>query len=310
VRLSKVLLFHKRSTYQLQAVEYRDKRFIQLLKDEHEAVKRVEKAHTEHLNTLERLTTELKARNITVETKARSTLDTNIKDIDLLISVGGDGTFLDASQYLKKIPILGVNSAMSSSVGHFCLANETNMGHVLDQIMQDKVKPIELIRLEAILNGKVLPQCALNEILVAHKSPAGTSRYILNIDGHSEEQLSSGVWIGSPAGSTGALQAAGGLVMPITAREFQYVVREPYFRHGRPNHLIKGQLHNLSEVKMVSQMRTGAIFIDGQHLEYPFGIGDELIIKVSTNSLNAFIEPNINERFVNEATHKLTKSHG
>lgn len=310
MRLSKVLLFHKRSTYQLQAVEFQDERFIQLLEEEHQAVKRVEKAHIEHLNTLERLNTELKARNIIVETKARSTLDNNIKDIDLLISVGGDGTFLDASHYLQKIPILGVNSATSSSIGHFCLATEKDIGQVLDKIKQDKLSPIEIMRLEASLNGNILPHCALNEILVAHKSPAGTSRYIINLNGHTEEQLSSGVWIGSPAGSTGALQAAGGAVMPITAREFQYVVREPYFHHGRPNKLIKGQLHDLSEVKIISQMRTGAIFIDGQHLEYPFRIGDELIIKASPNFLNAFVDPKVNDRFVNEATQKLTKSHG
>ncbi len=310
MRLSKVLLFHKRSTYQLQAVEYRDKRFIQLLKEEDQVVKRVQKAHTEHLNTLERLTTELKARNIFAETKARSTLDTEIEDIDLLISVGGDGTFLDASHYLQRIPILGVNSAKSSSVGHFCIADEKNIGQVLDQIMKDEIKPIELLRLEARLNGKVLPQCALNEILVAHKSPAGTSRYIIDIESNVEEQLSSGVWVSTAAGSTGALQAAGGHVVPITSHEFQYLVREPYFRHGRPNELIRGQLHDLSEVKMFSQMRTGAIFIDGQHLEYPFRIGDELVIKVSPNFLSAFVDAKINDHFVNEATQKLTKWHG
>src|SRR6202044_3416558 len=128
---NKVLLFHKRSTYQLQAVEFRDQRFIKLLEQEHQAVNRVQKAHYEHLNTLESLTEELKSRKIKVDTKARSTLGHKIKNVDLVISVGGDGTFLDASHYLEGVPILGVNSATSSSFGHFCIANKNNVASVL-----------------------------------------------------------------------------------------------------------------------------------------------------------------------------------
>lgn len=308
MKLNKVLLFHKRSTYQLQAMEYRDKRFIELIEQNHQAVSRVQKAHDDHLNTLEQLTKELKKRNIKVDTKARSALDHKIKNVDLLISVGGDGTFLDASHYLDEVPILGVNSARSSSVGHFCLANETNIGHVLDQIMNNEIAPSSLLRLQATLNGQILEQNALNEILVAHKNPAGTSRYIIEINKVSEEQLSSGIWIGSPAGSTGAIKAAGGKVMPITGSEIQYIIREPYFRHGKPCELIKGVLK--SPVKVVSQMRTGAIYIDGQHTEYPFRIGDELIVETSSNPLYAFVNPKANERFMDDASHKLTKSHG
>lgn len=310
MRLKKVLLFHKRSTYQLQALEYRDKRFIQLLEDEHRSVKRVKKAHTEHLSTLEVLAAELEKRNIEIETKARSTLDNKIQEIDLLISVGGDGTFLDASHYLDNVPILGVNSATSSSVGHFCLANEKNIGQILDQIGSGEISPHNLVRLEASLNGKVLPQLSLNEILVGHKNPAGTSRYIIEIDGYEEEQLSSGVWIGTPAGSTGAINAAGGMIVPITNREMQYIVREPYFRHGRTNELIRGIVPESEHIKFCSQMRTGAIFVDGQHIEYPFRIGDELIVRISTKDLHAFVDKNVNEQFVHKRSQHSAKTHG
>ena len=305
--LKKVLLFHKRSTYQLQAVEFRDQRFIQLLAQENEAVKRVEKAHFEHQNTLENLVKELEKRNIQVEIKARSALDHKIDDIDLLISVGGDGTFLDASHYLEDAPILGVNSATSSSFGHLCLANDNNISSILDQIKIDVLKPIELLRLEVILNGAPLPQYALNDILVTHQNPAGTSRYLISINGHIEEQLSSGVWIGGPAGSTGALRAAGGSILPVDARKFQYNVRELYLRPGQQKHLLKDVLDEKTEIKMVSQMRTGAIYIDGQHIEYPFKLGDELIIKVAKANLHAFVDRKINERFLTETAHQLIK---
>ncbi len=310
MRLKKILLFHKRSTYQLQAVEYRDKRFMQLLEKEHQAVNRVQKAHFEHLSTLEFLIEELKSRKIEVESKARSALNHKIKDIDLLISVGGDGTFLDASHYLDETPILGVNSATSSSFGHFCLANENTVASILDQIIDDSIVPIPLIRLEATLNGQTLGQYALNEILVAHHNPAGTSRYIISINGHEEEQLSSGIWIGGPAGSTGAIKTAGGKVLPIDARQFQYIVREPYLRPGQQKQLLKGILSETKQIKMISQMRTGAIFIDGQHLEYPFKLGDELIITVSKKDLLAFVNRDLNDCFLNPVANKLTTKNG
>lgn len=307
MQLKKVLLFHKRSTYQLQAVEYRDQRFIQLLEKEHQAVQRVQKAHFEHLSTLKFLIGELKEKKIRVETKARSTLNHKIKNIDLLISVGGDGTFLDASHYLDKIPILGVNSATSSSFGHFCMADENNVSSVLDQIAEGRIEPIDLVRLEATLNGKTLGQYGLNEILIAHQNPAGTSRYIISINGLQEEQLSSGIWIGSPAGSTGALKAAGGKILPIDARQLQYIVREPYFRPGQQKQLIKGILEENEQIKMISQMRTGAIYIDGQHIEYPFKLGDELVITISKNNLRAFVVRNLNDSFLNPVSNKSNK---
>ncbi len=305
--VKKVLLFHKRSTYQLQAVEFRDQRFMQLLEAEHESVKRVEKAHFEHLNTLEHLLKELEARTIQVETKARSTLDHKIKDVDLLISVGGDGTFLDASHYLENVPILGVNSATSSSFGHLCLATQKNFSAILDQIAKSVIEPIPLLRLEVILNGQSLPEYALNDILIAHQNPAGTSRYLISVDGCSEEQLSSGIWVGTAAGSTGALRAAGGAVLSLDARQFQYIVREAYIRPGQHKQLLKGVIDEGQEIRITSQMRTGAIYIDGQHIEYPFRLGDELIVKASKANLYAFVDRNINSRFLNETSRQLIK---
>jgi NAD+ kinase len=298
VRLSKVILFHKRSTYQLRAVEFRDSRFIELLEQEHMAVRLVKKSHSEHTATLERLSKELKDRKIKFHTQARSSLNRDIEDIDLLIAVGGDGTFLDASHYLDKVPVLGVNSALSTSFGHFCLANENSFGSIIEKIESETLSASNLMRLTVLLNGKPLPVLALNEILIAHKNPAATSRYIIADNNHTEEQLSSGVWIATAAGSTGSMNAAGGQVLPITSRQFQYYVREPCIRPGAKKQLQKGLLMEGDEIKFVSQMRQGTIFIDGQHIEYPFTIGDEVLVKASDSDLRAFVDPEINKRFV------------
>ena len=48
---------------------------------------------------------------------------------DLIITVGGDGTFLEAAKHAKHQIILGVNSAPDHSVGRFCIANKYNFGN-------------------------------------------------------------------------------------------------------------------------------------------------------------------------------------
>jgi NAD kinase len=46
--------------------------------------------------------------------------DDDFKDVDLVISMGGDGTFLKTASYIRthKLPILGINTDPSRSVGH------------------------------------------------------------------------------------------------------------------------------------------------------------------------------------------------
>ncbi len=295
--LRKVLVLHKKSIYQIQAEEYKDERFLQLLKEGHESVRKVKLAHEEHTTCLQTVKDELTKRKIDFTCVARIDFDTRVNDIDLMISVGGDGTFLDASHFVDSVPMLGVNSSKSSSFGHFCRADQNNFAQLLDEIRSDELKPEHILRLELELNGEVLKQRPLNEILIAHNHPAATSRYLLAIDGVKEEQRSSGIWIGTPAGSTGSLRSAGGDLQQITENRFQYVVREPCLRPGEADKLLRGFVRKDQSIEVVSQMRTGYIYIDGQHNDYPFGLGDKVIVRASKQDLMAFVDPNVNDMF-------------
>lgn len=298
MNLSKVLVVFKKSTLQLQALEFKEPRFLKLLEEGHASVAKVKSAHDQHVETLELIEKELAARNIEFESKHRAEVDEKTQQYDLLISVGGDGTFLDASHSLHVVPILGVNSAPGTSFGHFCLANRGNFAKVLDGILSDEIKPSRLLRLQLELNGKLLPELVLNEVLIAHSNPAGTSRYLINIDDSDEEQRSSGIWVGPPPGSTGAIKSAGGEVLPIADQHYQYAIREPWTKPNQTFKFVKGKLSRAQKMVIISQMRTGALYIDGQHIEYPFPLGDELTIRASEHDLIAFVDPNVNEIFV------------
>jgi NAD+ kinase len=297
LKLRKVLILHKKSTFQIQAIEHRESRFIRLLEEQSEVTSRVKLAHDEHVRTLSHLESELAKRNIEFQSIARAELKARVEDVDMMIAVGGDGTFLDASHSLEEIPLLGVNSSSSSSFGHFCLANDSNLSAVLDGIESGSIQPSTLLRLELNLNGSPLPELVLNEVLIAHSNPAATCRYFIGVDDTAEEQRSSGIWIGTASGSTGSLRSAGGTVMNITADNYQYLVREPCIRPKQKFQLLRGMLSRNQQLCITSQMRTGVIYIDGQHIDYQFGLGDELIVKASETGLKSFIEPNVNDIF-------------
>jgi NAD+ kinase len=299
LKLRKVLVLHKKSTFQLQALEHRERRFVRLLEQGHEVVTRVKQAHSEHMDTLEVLERELRQRGIEYTVVARSRLTQPVGGVDLLISVGGDGTFLDASHFLDDVPILGTNSSRSSSFGHLCSANEKNIGKVLDDIESDAMRPCQLMRLELHLNGELLPELCLNEVLIAHNHPAATSRYFIGVGDSKEEQRSSGVWIGTATGSTGSIRSAAGTVMPITDRNYQYLVREPCLRPNEQWRYLQGIVGERESMSFVSQMRTGGIFVDGPHITYQFYLGDQLILKPSPKLLNAYVSKGVNDIFAN-----------
>ena len=207
------------------------------------------------------------------------------RKFQLVVSVGGDGTLLEVSHHLKKIPVLGVNSDPRHSVARFSGCDEKTFPRILEGYLKGRLKPLPVSRLQFSINGRPNPWLVLNEMLVAAANPAGTSRYVLEAGGRAEEQMSSGVWIGTAAGSTAALLSAGGRRRPVRSRDFQYVVREAYHRKFGRRGLLKGLLGPRGSLRMVSYMRQGRIFLDGANLEFPFRLGDRLEVKVSPHPL-------------------------
>ncbi len=298
MKLSKILLVRKKSTYEIQALEHQESNFLSLIKQNHESIKVVLKAHEEHSSSLENIKLVLNQKNINFDLVDRSSINQNISGYDLVISVGGDGTLLDASHYIhNSIPILGVNSSISSSFGHFCLADSANFKSVLENIEDDKISPINILRLELFINGVSKTDVILNEVLIAHPNPAATSRYLISASNDFEEQRSSGVLVTTPAGSTGTYRACGGGVLPIDCNNYAYLVREPGLRPKEVWHNTGSSLDKRQKVTIISKMRQAMAYVDGPHLNYPFNLGDEIIIQPSSKPLCAFIDNKVNEQF-------------
>lgn len=250
---------------------------------------RIAAAHGEHVASFRSVVDILQAATVDVRVVARLTRR-DARWADLVVTVGGDGTFLRASHCIDAngggdgTPMLGVNSATSSSVGFFCAATAGDFGEVWRRIRDGEVRTGALWRMRVLLNGRSLPDLALNDVLFAHHVPAETTRYSLAVDGHEQHQASSGLWIATAAGSTAAIRSAGGEVKPLLDRRLQFRVRELLplpLAAGRP--LIGGTVEQ--QIEIICQIRRGVLYVDGGHHSVVVGYGDRILLQPSSRPM-------------------------
>jgi NAD+ kinase len=289
-RAPKVAIVAKRTTYRKFVVEEHDPRIARLLRRHDPTVVRLRSSHEAHEATVrevEAALTHLGA-NVVFRGGPRGRIPSRV---DLVVTVGGDGTLLAASHQLGDgVALLGVNSAPEHSVGFFCGARKGEAKTALAKALDGTLSRSELARMRVDLNGKCLHARVLNEALFCHASPAATSRYILRITRANgthdeEEQRSSGMWIGPAAGSTAAQKSAGGKVLPLESKRIQYVVREPYTPAGGHFRFAVGLLDEDGSLTLRSKMREAKVFLDGHRIVHAVTIGDVLVMRRSEESL-------------------------
>lgn len=209
----------------------------------------------------------------------------------LIVSVGGDGTLLTSAHWVRDGYLLGVNSAPRDSVGYFSLANRESFAAILDRILQGALHPLSVARLAVTLDGRLLPEPALNDILAVHEHPAATSRYVLRLAGKEEEHRSSGLWVAGPAGSTAGIASAGGRRMPLQSRRMQFRARELYRAPGRIYELASGFVAPGESLLVESRMEDGWLFLDGARTSYRFPFGAKAEVRVAPAHLHLFTDP-------------------
>lgn len=241
-------------------------------------------AHQAHQRALEQVRRLLRRSGIRFKAVYRARL-VDYAPYDGVISVGGDGTFLEAAHRIRNQWILGVNSDPERSAGSFCVADGSSVEKILDRILKNGAKIQRLHRVQLELDGKRLGVPVLNDILITHRKPAAMSRYWIQAGRIREKQRSSGLWISTAAGSTGAIRSAGGRKLPRESKKLQYRPRELYrrsglrYRRSRLRYrLTGGVIPPNRPVRIGSLMREGLICVDGEHWAFPFRYGGRLSI--------------------------------
>ncbi len=140
VSAERVVLVAKTSTLQRQ-LRTPDPKLGAILDEKGPHGQRIVRSHDEHMRTLEQVTASLRGHGVRhriVDTLRRR----DARWATLVITVGGDGTFLRASHCIDSAvdddgtPMFGVNSSVSSSVGFFCVADGDDFADTFTQILQ------------------------------------------------------------------------------------------------------------------------------------------------------------------------------
>jgi len=152
-----------------------------------------------------------------------------IKNSDLLISVGGDGTMLSNSKKygINGIPILGINLG---NLGFLTDIQTEDLELRLMDVLKGKYVLDERPFLKAFLDSKELNSTALNEIVLHSGSVAKMIEYRLFINSSFVySQKADGLIIFSPTGSTAYSLSGGG---PIVDPELNVIGIMPMFPHS------------------------------------------------------------------------------
>lgn len=153
-------------------------------------------------------------------------------DIDMAISIGGDGTLLRTARYYSdwEIPVFGIN------IGHLGFLSQVRLEQIEDaisQIEQSQFKIEERFMLEAKVSEKTM--YALNDIVIKGCTFARTARFSVFInDKFVCEYLADGMIISTPTGSTAYNLSAGGPILYPTLEAATLVPICPHTITARP----------------------------------------------------------------------------
>jgi NAD+ kinase len=280
-----VYVVAKHSQFQKHVRDHQDARAIELLARHDPVVARWKRADERHRRTLDAVLERLE--RLGAETKMVTSLNVRFRprNAALVLSVGGDGTLLSASHNVGSERLLGVNSSPEHSVGYFCAARPDNVSNMLARALDGELRAQPLTRMCVLVNDTLRAARVLNEVLYSHLIPAAVSRYIIQYRGQVEEQRSSGFWISTAAGSTGALHSAGGKKMPLGSSKLQFVVREPYTPPGTTFTMRRLIVPYGETLSVRTKMDRAVLFLDGPYRRIHVGLGDVVRFEASPDCL-------------------------
>ena len=224
----------------------------------------------------------------------------DIFDLDVAISLGGDGTFLRTAARVNRqnIPILGINTGR---LGFLADVGSTDVEDTLEELFKHyyKVEERILLRLETESRAYKGYNYALNEVAVLKRDTSSMITIHTSLNG---EYLTSyqadGLVIATPTGSTAYSMSVNG---PIILPQDNSIVLSPVAPHSlnvRP--LV---IPNDFEITLgvESRNRTFLISLDGRSEIFPAGIQ----LKVSKADYTTKVIKRYNHTFYQTLREKL-----
>ena len=268
-----VILIRKRSAWEQY---HQDREAYGTL--EKASLRRLQESHDRHCENVEIIHKALKDLRITPWVLDGAETRFKASPKDLVLAVGGDGTFLSASHNLgSQTIIMGINSDPLFSKGRFCcLLPRVDQARRAIKKALTKPKTFQVMRMAVTIDGREVAKRVLNEALYSHTCPAAMTR----VSHKGVRYACSGMWVGTGAGSTGAIRSAGGKILPLRSPLLQTVVREPC------NHVVRRSISLLAKrFEFVSKTQDATLFLDGPFLRVPVNFDQVMRFSLSCETL-------------------------
>ena len=171
-----------------------------------------------------------------MDIQAAGVFEGNDFEADMVLSMGGDGTFLRAASYVgnKNIPILGINTGR---LGFLADVSPEEMEDTFKDIYNHNYKVEDRSVLQVICNGQPLKgyPCGLNEIAVLKRDSSSMITIHTSINGaYLTTYQADGLVIATPTGSTAYSLSIGGPVIVPHSNTIAITPVAPHSLNVRP----------------------------------------------------------------------------
>ena len=182
----------------------------------------------------------------------------DLKGADLILTLGGDGTFLAGARLAapKGIPVLGVNLGR---LGFLTELEHDQLEEGFRRYLANDFRVEERNMLQVTLSraGRmVVRSIGLNEVVVDHSGEARILRLEIDVGGQRVGVIDAdGAIVATASGSTAYALASGGPILEPTLRDLVLVPMSPFALTVRPIVFAPGQDITLAVVRGPGEMR-------------------------------------------------------
>ncbi|NLD48842.1 MAG: NAD(+)/NADH kinase [Clostridiaceae bacterium] len=216
---------------------------------------------------------------------SRSDISPDISETDILVCLGGDGTFLKAARTLfgKNTPILGINLG---NLGFLAEVDKKNIDSAVKRVVEGNFRIENRMMLETMItrgNDIIASDIVLNDVVISR----GALSRILHLktyinNAFMELYPGDGLIISTPTGSTAYSLSAGG---PLVEPDVELIIATPICPHLLYSRSFITTGDRVVKVDIVEDYEHSAmVTVDGQN-GYEIRGGDSIVTKKSSHSL-------------------------
>lgn len=206
---------------------------------------------------------------------------------ELVIIIGGDGSFIDAARYAeaKDIPIIGVN------LGKVGYLNEVEPDELesLGKIFTGEYNVVTRMLFEVSVNDKCIDRNAVNDVVISDQEYMGISDFVVYSKDGGVRYRADGAVISTPQGSTAYSLSAGG---PVVSHDAGAIILTPIAPHSFFNRSIVFAESEVIKVKNTSDKALN-VTVDGR-LVHKLLPNDKITVKSAEKKLKVLTFKNNN----------------